>query len=160
MWFRRGSWVAQSVKHLTFGFGSGYDLVVHEFKPHIGFYAWQCRPCLGLSLSPSLLLPLLILSFSFLKINKWINKIKNKNNTWFGDVWSPIEGIGFFFLTFFYWMQIFIWYASYLMSEKSYEDTVNIHLTGLLLLQIEPLGHPGILFICHARKISILDFPT
>ena len=29
----RGNWVAQSVKHLTLGFGSGHDLMVHEFEP-------------------------------------------------------------------------------------------------------------------------------
>ena len=31
----RGTWVAQSVKHLTLDFGSGHDLVVHEFEPLI-----------------------------------------------------------------------------------------------------------------------------
>ena len=30
-----GAWVAQSVKHLALGFGSGHGLNVHEFKPHI-----------------------------------------------------------------------------------------------------------------------------
>ena len=30
-----GAWVALSVKHLTVGFGSGYGLSAHEFKPHI-----------------------------------------------------------------------------------------------------------------------------
>ena len=29
----RGAWVAQSVKRLTAGFGSGHDLMVGEFKP-------------------------------------------------------------------------------------------------------------------------------
>ena len=27
--------MVQLVKHLTLDFGSGYDLMVHEFKPHI-----------------------------------------------------------------------------------------------------------------------------
>ena len=31
-----GAWGAQSAKHLTLDFGSGHNLVVHEFKPHIG----------------------------------------------------------------------------------------------------------------------------
>ena len=30
-----GTWVAQSVKYLTLGFGSGHDLMVCEVKPHI-----------------------------------------------------------------------------------------------------------------------------
>ena len=28
--------MAQSVKHPTLDFGSGHDLTVHEFEPHIG----------------------------------------------------------------------------------------------------------------------------
>ena len=32
----RGSWVAQSVKHLTLDFSSGHDLTVREFKLHLG----------------------------------------------------------------------------------------------------------------------------
>ena len=35
----RGTWVAQSVKRPTLGFGSGHDLTVHEFKPCIGLCA-------------------------------------------------------------------------------------------------------------------------
>ena len=31
-----GAWVAQSVKRPTLDIGSGHDLTVHEFKPHIG----------------------------------------------------------------------------------------------------------------------------
>ena len=31
-----GTCVAQSVKRPTLDFGSGHDLLVHEFKPHIG----------------------------------------------------------------------------------------------------------------------------
>ena len=31
----RGTWVAQSVKHLT-SFGSGHDLTAHEFKSRVG----------------------------------------------------------------------------------------------------------------------------
>ena len=34
----RGSWVVQSVKHPTLDFGSGHNLMVHEFEfePHVG----------------------------------------------------------------------------------------------------------------------------
>ena len=31
--FSRGTWVAQLVKCLTLGFGSGHDLMIYEFKP-------------------------------------------------------------------------------------------------------------------------------
>ena len=31
--------MAQLVEHLTLDFGSGHDLVVHEFKPHVGLCA-------------------------------------------------------------------------------------------------------------------------
>ena len=53
----RGTWVAQSVKHLTLGFCSGHDLMVHEFKPRIGLCADSAEPAWD-SLSPSLSLPL------------------------------------------------------------------------------------------------------
>ena len=29
----RGAWVAQSVEHLTLGFGSGHDFTVRGFEP-------------------------------------------------------------------------------------------------------------------------------
>ena len=45
----RGTWVAQLVEHLTLGFCSVHDLMVHGFEPHIG---------LSLPLSLSLSLPL------------------------------------------------------------------------------------------------------
>ena len=35
VWKLWGAWVAQSVKHLTLDFGSGHDLLVHEFEPHV-----------------------------------------------------------------------------------------------------------------------------
>ena len=31
-----GTWVAQSVKHSTLDFGSGHDLTVGKFEPHVG----------------------------------------------------------------------------------------------------------------------------
>ena len=31
----RSAWVAQSVEHPTLGFGSGHDLTIREFEPHI-----------------------------------------------------------------------------------------------------------------------------
>ena len=60
--------MAHSVKHLTLGYGSGHDLTVCGFSPHIGLYtdsvesAWD-----SLSLSAP---PLLAHALSFsLKIN-------------------------------------------------------------------------------------------
>ena len=55
----RDAWVAQSVKHLTLGFGSGHDLMVHEFEPHIRLCVDSSEPgacfgfCVSLSLCPS-----------------------------------------------------------------------------------------------------------
>ena len=34
-----GDWVAQSVKQPTLDFGSGHDLMVHEFEPRTGLWA-------------------------------------------------------------------------------------------------------------------------
>ena len=31
----RDAWVGQSIKRLTLDFGSGHDLMVHEFEPHV-----------------------------------------------------------------------------------------------------------------------------
>ena len=53
---QRGAWVAQPVKRLTLGFGSGHDLTVHEFKPRIGLHADSVEPAWD-SLSVSLSLP-------------------------------------------------------------------------------------------------------
>ena len=50
---------AQSVEHPTLDFGSGHDLTVREFKPHIGLCADSSEPgacfwfCVPLSLCPS-----------------------------------------------------------------------------------------------------------
>ena len=63
----RGTWVAQSVKHLALDFGSGHDLTVHEFEPHVGLHA-TVSSLLGIHTLPPTSAPLpLILS---LKINK------------------------------------------------------------------------------------------
>ena len=35
----RGTWAAQSVKLSALDFGSGHDLTVHEFEPHVGVCA-------------------------------------------------------------------------------------------------------------------------
>ena len=48
-----GAWVAQLVKDLTLDSGSGHDLMVHDFEPHIGLYT-ERGACLGFSLSLSL----------------------------------------------------------------------------------------------------------
>ena len=42
--------MAQSLKYLTLGFGSGHDVTVCVFKPHVGLCA-ESRACLGFSLS-------------------------------------------------------------------------------------------------------------
>ena len=47
-----GSRVAQSVKHPTLGFGSGDDLTLHEFEPHIRLSPDSVEPAWN-SLSPS-----------------------------------------------------------------------------------------------------------
>ena len=39
-----GAWVAQSVEHRTLDFGSGHDLTVHGFKPHVGLYTDSAEP--------------------------------------------------------------------------------------------------------------------
>ena len=49
----RGTWVAHSVKHLTLGFSSGHNLLVHEFEPHIGLFTNSTELAKG-PLSPSL----------------------------------------------------------------------------------------------------------
>ena len=64
----RGAWVAQPIKHLTLGFGSGSDLMVHEFEPgEFKLCAVSAEPAWD-SLSPSPSAPpLLTLSVSFSK---------------------------------------------------------------------------------------------
>ena len=50
------AWVAQSVKRSTLGFGSGHDLTVHGFDPHIKLCTDGTEPACD-SLSPSLCAP-------------------------------------------------------------------------------------------------------
>ena len=52
-----GTWVAQSVKRLTFI--SGHDLTVREFEPYMGLSAVSAQPALD-PLSPSLSAPPLL----------------------------------------------------------------------------------------------------
>ena len=52
-----GAWVAQSVDHPTLGFGSGHDLMVFEFEPHIRLRMGGVEPAWD-SLSPPLPLSL------------------------------------------------------------------------------------------------------
>ena len=40
----RGAWVVQLVKHLTLGFGSGCDLTVCGFEPHLGLCTGSVEP--------------------------------------------------------------------------------------------------------------------
>ena len=57
--------MAQLVKRLTPGFGSGHDLTVHELELGVGLCADSVEPDWD-SLSPTLSAPpLLMLSFSF-----------------------------------------------------------------------------------------------
>ena len=77
-----GTWVAQSVKLLTLGFGSGHDLPVCKFEPRIGLCTDSVEPAqdslsLPLSLSLSLSLSACALSLS-LKIN--FKKKRQKNS--------------------------------------------------------------------------------
>ena len=53
-----GAWVAQSVEHLTLGFGLVHDLEVHELEPRVPLCADSAEPAWVLSLPPSLSLPL------------------------------------------------------------------------------------------------------
>ena len=61
------AWMAQSVKHPILGFGSGRDLTVREFEPHLGLCA---DACLGFSLSLPLSTPPLLAHSLSLRINK------------------------------------------------------------------------------------------
>ena len=62
--------MAQSVKPPALGFGSGHDLVVPEFEPHIRLCAASAEPAWDF-LSPSFSAPpLLTFSLSLSKINK------------------------------------------------------------------------------------------
>ena len=72
--------MAQSVKHPTLDFGSGHDLVVHEFQPPIRLRVDSVKSAWDfLSLSLSLPLPCsLSLSLSPSKINNQSLKKKKK----------------------------------------------------------------------------------
>ena len=48
-----GTWVAQSAEHLTLGFGSGHDLLIHGIEPCIRLCANSMEPALD-SLCPFL----------------------------------------------------------------------------------------------------------
>ena len=39
-----GTWVAQWVKHLALGLGSGHYRGVHEFEPHVGLHPENSGP--------------------------------------------------------------------------------------------------------------------
>ena len=59
-----GTWVAQLVKRPTQDFGSGHDLIVHEFEPHIRLCADSMEPAWN-SFSPPSLHPPLVQAHSF-----------------------------------------------------------------------------------------------
>ena len=71
-----GTWVAQPVERPTLDFGSGHDLVVHEFKPLIELSTVSAEPALD-PLSPPLSAPpqLCTHALSLSKISK--NILKN-----------------------------------------------------------------------------------
>ena len=75
-----GPWVAESVKPLTLGFGSGHSLMVHEFEPCIRLSAVSVEPALD-PLYPSVCPSLTYAQTLFLK-NKLFFFIssKTKNN--------------------------------------------------------------------------------
>ena len=52
------TWVAQSVKHPTFDFGSGHDVMVHGSESRVRLCANSGEPAWNLSLSLSQALPL------------------------------------------------------------------------------------------------------
>ena len=70
-----GTWVAQSVKSLALDFGSGHDLMVRGFEPHVRLCAGSAESTWdSLSFSAP---PLLVCSLSlFLKINTYTNKFQ------------------------------------------------------------------------------------
>ena len=83
-----GAWVALSAKHLTLDFGSGHDLMVCEFEPHIGLCADSEEPARD-SLSPSLsALPLL--SFSQ-NTNKQANKTNLHQSSTNNAICQPVQ---------------------------------------------------------------------
>ena len=54
-----GTWVAESVKRPTLGFGSVHDLTVHGFEPCMGLVTFSAEPAWD-SLSPSVSSPVLL----------------------------------------------------------------------------------------------------
>ena len=77
----RDAWMARLVECPTLGLGSGRDLTVHETEPHMGsaLTAWKLLGILSLSLS--VLPPLVHLLCLSPKINKHLNKRKQKKNS-------------------------------------------------------------------------------
>ena len=62
--------MAQLAKHLTLDFGSGHDLMIREFEPHMGLCADSAEPTwhsLSLCISPVHALPL---SLKIIKLEK------------------------------------------------------------------------------------------
>ena len=51
-----GAWMAQLGKHLILDFGSGHDLMVRKFEPHVGLCTNSVEPAWN-SLSPSFSAP-------------------------------------------------------------------------------------------------------
>ena len=78
--------MAQSVEHLTLELGSGHDLTVYGFEPHIGLCTDSVEPSWD-SLSASLSLTLTLCPYPahmcslFLKINKFEKRNQGNVNT-------------------------------------------------------------------------------
>ena len=67
--------MARSVKSPTLDFGSGHDLTVREFEPHVGLGADSTEPA-----SDSLCLPLSLPLSRLCSLSLSQNKLKKKKN--------------------------------------------------------------------------------
>ena len=80
--------MVESVKHPTLSCGSGHDLTVSwVWAPHRA-PCWQCRACLGFSLSPSLSLSLPLLHLCCVSL-----KMKNKKLLGNHEAYSWLYGM-------------------------------------------------------------------
>ena len=75
--------MTQVVEHLTYEFGSGHELTVYEFEPHIQLRPVSSEPAWdslfpSLSAPPPLVLALLSLSLKINKLKERTNKYEIK----------------------------------------------------------------------------------
>ena len=64
MWAGGGAWVPQLVKRQTLDFGSGHDLTVCKFEPHVMISHFEFEPRVGLCTNAQSLLGILSLPVS------------------------------------------------------------------------------------------------